>query len=295
MSVIRVEKNKNYTTMANYHLRNKELSLKAKGLMSVILSLPDNWEYSIAGLVSISKEGESAVKSALRELESNGFVTVDKIYPDKTKSGRIEYEYTIHEMPMSIANQQQEPSSLGIEKQGVENQGVVFQGVENHGQLSTKEVSTEQLSTYNQEEKKLSKRKEVRDKPKNDDSEKKSDSLPYSEIIDYLNQKAGKKYRVTQSVRRLISARFGDGYTLDDFKRVIDTKCSGWEGTKYEKYLQPSTLFADGHFDNYLNERPKRSRNDEYDDFSAYDKSVPVRDSAKPDTSVPDDWDDIPF
>jgi uncharacterized phage protein (TIGR02220 family) len=147
-------------------------------------------------------------------------------------------------------------------------------------------------SQVNKEEIKI---KKAPEEPKKGKPKDKSDSLPYSDIIDYLNQRAGKKYRVTKAVRRLISARFRDGYTLDDFKRVIDTKCSDWEGTKYEKYLQPSTLFSDGHFDNYLNERPKKRRNDEYDDFSAYDKSVPARDPAKPDSSVPDGWEDIKF
>ena len=74
MSVIRVHKSKNYTVMSNTHLRDKSLSLKAKGLLSVMLSLPDNWDYSIAGLVAISKENETAVKSALNELKDNNYV-----------------------------------------------------------------------------------------------------------------------------------------------------------------------------------------------------------------------------
>lgn len=69
MSVIRVEKTKNYTVMSNYHFKEKEMSLKAKGLLSLMLSLPDNWDYTIAGLVTICKENESAIKSALDELK----------------------------------------------------------------------------------------------------------------------------------------------------------------------------------------------------------------------------------
>lgn len=73
MAVIRVEKNKNYTVMSNVHLRDKALSLKAKGLLSLILSLPDDWQYNVKGLAAISKEGRSGITSALQELEAAGY------------------------------------------------------------------------------------------------------------------------------------------------------------------------------------------------------------------------------
>jgi hypothetical protein len=139
MAVIRVEKNKNYTCMANYHLRDKELSLKAKGLLSVILSLPEDWKYSMAGLVAICKEGETAVKAAFKELEEAGYVTVTKLYPNQTESGRIEYVYTIREQPRQ-----------GRSEQGIENLDIVPQGVANQGQLSTEESSTDKPSTKEQ-------------------------------------------------------------------------------------------------------------------------------------------------
>lgn len=139
MAVFRVEKNQNYTCMANYHLRDRNLTLKAKGLLSVILSLPDDWKYSIAGLAAICKEGTSAVKSALQELTDAGYVTVDKLYPDQTETGRIEYVYTIREKPQV--------------KQGVENLPLESQQVENQVQLSTDGVSTKQPSTKKKEKK----------------------------------------------------------------------------------------------------------------------------------------------
>lgn len=79
-------------------------------------------------------------------------------------------------------------------------------------------------------------------------------SIPYAEIIDYLNEKAGTRYRPTaKKARELIRARWAEHYTIDDFKRVIDNMCARWKGTKFEQYLQPSTLFAPSHFDEYLN------------------------------------------
>lgn len=135
MAVFRVHKTKDFTVMSNYHLRDKNLTLKAKGLLSVILSLPDDWKYSIAGLAAICKEGTSAVKSALQELTDAGYVTVTKLYPNQTETGRIEYVYDIHERPQAPR------------KQGVENLPLESQQVENHAQLSTEEPSTDKPTT----------------------------------------------------------------------------------------------------------------------------------------------------
>ena len=75
MSVIRISKSKNYTVMSNIHLRDKNISLKAKGLLSVALSLPDDWNYSLSGLASICKESITAIRSAIKELCQSGYAT----------------------------------------------------------------------------------------------------------------------------------------------------------------------------------------------------------------------------
>lgn len=87
--------------MSNIHLRDKNLSLKAKGLLSVMLSLPDDWNYSIAGLCSICKENETAIKSALNELKAYNYITVVKKFPE-AGHGRIAYEYEVFEEPQKI-------------------------------------------------------------------------------------------------------------------------------------------------------------------------------------------------
>ena len=163
MAVMRVHKKKNYTVMSNYHLKEKEMSLKAKGLLSVMLSLPDNWDYSIAGLVAICKENETAINSTLKELEKFGYLKRIKKMPSETKSGHIEYEYNVYEKPQDnqhVDNQAVEKQGLekqglekqGLEKQGVENLGVDYlgvenQGVENQGQLNTNILNTNILNT----------------------------------------------------------------------------------------------------------------------------------------------------
>ena len=145
MSVIRVSKTKNYTVMSNEHLKDRRLPLKAKGLLSVMLSLPDTWDYSISGLVAICKESETAVKSTLDELKSCGYLVVTKKMPNETESGRIEYVYDIFEKAQT-------------EKQGVEKQGVENLGVENVRQSSTKESSTNKSNT---DESSADKKKEI--------------------------------------------------------------------------------------------------------------------------------------
>lgn len=88
--------------------------------------------------------------------------------------------------------------------------------------------------------------------------------IPFKEIIDYLNQKAGKSFKANaEGHRKYIRARWKKGYRLDDFKKVIDNKCADWlgvvsrDGQDMTKYLQPKTLFTEDHFDNYLNENSK--------------------------------------
>ena len=109
MAVMRVEKNCNYTVMANYHLRDKRLSLKAKGLLSVMISLPAEWDYTLAGLAYISKEGVSAIRAAIQELEENGYVTRARL---RNEAGQLgDTEYTIFELPQNDGQNADQVSS----------------------------------------------------------------------------------------------------------------------------------------------------------------------------------------
>lgn len=145
MAVFRVNKTDDYTVMSNQHLKDGSLSLKAKGLLSLMLSLPDDWDYTIAGLCSICVENESAVKSTLKELKEHGYLRVDKIMPGESASGRIEYVYNVFEQ----ACKKQEVEKQALEKQGVEILPVEIQAVENPGQLNTKELNTKESNTKN--------------------------------------------------------------------------------------------------------------------------------------------------
>lgn len=99
MAVFRVEKNDNYTVMSNYHLRDSALSLKAKGLLSQMLSLPDEWDFTLSGLAKINKESKDAIRTAVQELEKAGYIDRRQTQDENGKFSCN--EYVIHEQPVS--------------------------------------------------------------------------------------------------------------------------------------------------------------------------------------------------
>lgn len=103
MAVFRVEKTKDFTVMSNHHLRNTELSLKAKGLLSLMLSLPEDWDYTTKGLAHICRDGVDSITTALKELERHGYLTRQRLRNENGQLGDI--EYTIHEKPVTGVKQ----------------------------------------------------------------------------------------------------------------------------------------------------------------------------------------------
>lgn len=141
MAVFRVHKTGNYTVMSNHHLQDKDLSLSAKGLLSVILSLPPDWKYSINGLVQISKEGDKAIKSTLDELKKHGYLTVRRINPEHGHN-RVRYEYDVYEEPYVFSQTAKPQVAEPCPSEGVQREVVQAEGVPEGGQLNTYEVST---------------------------------------------------------------------------------------------------------------------------------------------------------
>ena len=132
MPVIRVNKTKDYTVMANYHFRDKNLSLKAKGLLSMMLSLPDGWGYSIEGLVKLSSDGRASVMAALNELEKFNYLKRSRA---RDLSGKLgEAVYDIFEQPMSDFPTLEKPT---LEKPTLENRTLL-----NTNRLNTKVLNT---------------------------------------------------------------------------------------------------------------------------------------------------------
>lgn len=107
MAVFRVEKTRDYTVMANHHLRNTDLSLKAKGLLSLMLSLPEEWDYTTKGLARICKDGVDSICAGVRELEDHGYVVRERIRNPNGQLGAI--EYTILEQPRTSEPKREKP------------------------------------------------------------------------------------------------------------------------------------------------------------------------------------------
>lgn len=132
MSVVRVNKTSNYTVLSNYHFKEKAMSLKAKGLLSLMLSLPDTWDYSIAGLTSLSKDGKDSVMAALAELEKFGYLKRTRLINAKGQFAGT--EYNIYEEP-----QRENPVS---EKSNSEKSNAEKSNSEKPPQLNTNKLTT---------------------------------------------------------------------------------------------------------------------------------------------------------
>ena len=147
MAVFRIEKTHDYTVMANHHLRNTKLSLKAKGLLSLMLSLPEDWDYTTKGLAKICKDGVDSICSTVNELEEHGYVIRERIR--NAKGQLTDIQYTILEQPKPPQPGQGKPKQenpvldspvLGTPKQEEPEQG-------NPAQLNTKKSSNQGLNT----------------------------------------------------------------------------------------------------------------------------------------------------
>lgn len=161
MGVIRVEKTSNYTVMSNYHFKEKDMSLKAKGLLSLMLSLPEEWDYSVNGLVAICKEGKDGIISALKELEKFGYLKREQT---TSSSGKFTgMDYVIYEKP------NEDLIKANTEKPFTENPHTVKPNTENPQQLNTNILNTNINKINNNKDKKdidisnLKIKKEIKD------------------------------------------------------------------------------------------------------------------------------------
>ena len=131
MAVCRVEKNKNYTTMSNFHLRDRNLSNKARGLLSTMLSLPEDWDYTTRGLALICKDGVDSITAQLKELEQYGYLSRRRL---RDENGRItDMEYVIYEEPHTASPYTENPdmASPDMEKPRLENPAQINKDIRN--------------------------------------------------------------------------------------------------------------------------------------------------------------------
>ena len=142
MAVFRIDKTRDYTVMSNHHLRNTELSLKAKGLLSLMLSLPENWDYTTKGLAAICKDGIDSISSCIRELEKHGYIIRERMRNEKGQLTTI--EYTILEQPKSAPPEREKPIR---ENPVLDIPAQVEPIQENTAQLNTNKSNIKELNT----------------------------------------------------------------------------------------------------------------------------------------------------
>ena len=195
MPVFRVERTHDYTVMSNFHLKDKRLSLKAKGLLSQMLSLPDDWDYTLSGLCFINRESKDAIRSAINELERAGYIRRRQTTDAAGKFGSN--EYSIYECPITDIPSLESPSSENptTEKPQTEKP---LPGTPT--QLNTKKSSTQKQNTHRSSTDSIPFREKTADKPperKGRDVMSVSEIESYRELIlenieyDYLKQRAG--------------------------------------------------------------------------------------------------------
>ena len=195
MAVFRIERTRDYTVMSNHHLRNEKLSLKAKGLLSMMLSLPENWNYTTRGLAAICKEGVDAIGGALRELETAGYIVRHQL---RDRHGRIsDTEYVIYEQPQP---KKPDTPSPDTDAPDTENPYMEKPDTEKPAELNIEKSNTQKSITHGLSTDSIPFREKTADKPperKGRDAMSVTEIESYRELIlenieyDYLKQRAG--------------------------------------------------------------------------------------------------------
>ena len=195
MAVFRIERTRDYTVMSNHHLRNEKLSLKAKGLLSMMLSLPEDWNYTTRGLAKICKEGVDAIGGALRELETAGYIVRHQL---RDRQGRIsDTEYVIYEQPQP---KNPDTPQLDTGSPDTENPDMDKPDTEKPAELNIEKSNTQKSSTDGSSTDSIPFREPAAERPperKGRDALSVSEIESYRELIlenieyDYLKQRAG--------------------------------------------------------------------------------------------------------
>ena len=270
--VFRIEKNKNYTTMSNYHLMDKNLTFKAKGLLSMMLSLPDDWDYSIRGLEKISLESKNTINKILKELEQYGYLERKRIYCN----GKIsKWEYYVYEKP-NLQRENLDPKNQDLENEDLENWDVnkitkELNTKENNIIIRGSYPTLEFTKGYVENNQGVGSNLPNKDYSIKDYSNNNNNTI-IREVIEYMNicgeyegfSKVVKfRYKPTSNyIIKIIKARINEGYTLDDFKDVIYNCYKKFVVNEFEglnkkssiQYYNPENIFTSQKMVKYLNE-----------------------------------------
>ena len=273
MAKFKVNKTRDYTIIPNIHLKERKMSLKSKGLLTLMLSLPDDWNYSLKGLVSLCSESESAVKSSLQELKEFGYLRIQKLAPKKG-NGKFEYIYEIFESPLKKEERQrvnkkaenlqlenQPDENVTIENLKVENQPVENLQLENQPDiLITKQSRTKELNT-----------KEKNKKEKTDHTEKLFEYIEslkidaekkkiFKEWVGYKKSKG--QYKDTKSLDVLIR-RFIK-YSVEELRNIVEKSIMN----NYAGIFEPKEGANNGNSNNARYGRKNEDRHSKKPDYT---------------------------
>lgn len=245
-----IKESGDFVTVHKAFVFDNKLSAKAKGILLYFLSRPDNWQIYTSEVVKHMDDGQKSINSGIQELIKSKYVhRIQKRTDNGVFNG---YEYLVYEKPTEMPFSENGLSANGFSENGK---------TENRKGQTTNNNSTNNDLTNN-------------DSTYIDGSILSGNptAYPYKDVIDYLNQQTGKNYKsTTKKNQTVIRARTDEGFSLDDFKRVIDNKVAEWKGTNMEKYLRPETLFGTK-FEGYLNQELQPSGMDQLERMK-YDES----------------------
>lgn len=207
-----------FVTVNKMFIFDERLSAKAKGILLYFLSRPDDWQIYTSEVVKHMNDGQKSINNGIKELMECKYV--HRIQKRKDSGVFSGYEYYVYERP----------TEMPLSENGLSENG---KPENRKGQTTNNNITNNDLTKNN----------------------RRVDFVPYKKIIDHLNEKTGKRFsHKSKANRKLIKARFNEGYTLNDFINVIDTKTNEWKDVdKMKGYLQPTTLFGNK-FDKYLNQ-----------------------------------------
>ena len=232
----------NYTNVSNVLVRDSRLSWKARGIFLYLWSQANEWQFYVSEIASHATDGEKALRSGIKELETYGYLERVHSHSDSGSFDGMDWILSDH------------PNQKGNDVKMDENVPKMRQNTSDAKGIRCEKHSMQNGTLRNNNNKNYQQQEVSTERNKENSSTKKKSAIPYKEIIDYLNRKTGAHYKPTSSAnQRLIKARFKEGYKLDDFKTVIDNKAFEWQHTDMWQFMRPSTLFSPSHFDDYLN------------------------------------------
>jgi uncharacterized phage protein (TIGR02220 family) len=231
-----------FTVTDNRLIRDDRLSWKARGIFTYLWSMSDGWDFKATEVARHATDGRDSLNSGLKELEEYGYLVRQRKRDD---DGKLDgYEWILSDSPVDGKTAE---NASKIADNPMTGNPATDNPMTGNPTLSNNKVSNINL--------------------RNNKSKETSIRTPYplkggsglsaktGEILDYFNQQAGTNYRASsKATQRLIKARINEGFTVDDFKKVIDIKVANWkDDSKMSKYLRPATLFGTK-FESYLNE-----------------------------------------